>query len=597
MLYEHSYACSVKEFPGLGIQAGWVGQMEDAEVCAPTVHSRGGTSLFAAGEPYVNRGTCSTGRSAQPNHPRRYIIEAYEESGNVSLSDVSGLFSGFIVDERRGRSVLFTDRFGIERLFTYEDREKFVFSSEAKAILAAVPQTRNFDLAGLAEFLACGCTLGERSLFAGIAVMPGGVMFELQMGHAARRRTYFEAAAWEGLAPFPEQEYVENLAETLAGTVRTASTSPSRVAVSLTGGLDSRMVMAFLEAPTGSVPCYTFGSMYRDTYDVRVGRAVAKVCGQPHQVVVLGDKFLGAPGEYLEKAVFVSDGLLGLSGAAELYLNGLAKTVAPIRITGNYGGELLRGNRAFKCVEPKGAFLSTDVAKHMDGVRESFSVISRVRPLSFTLFWQAPSGYGRYAIERSQVTVRSPFLGESFVRLLYQNPFSFDDHGEVSAALIARRRADLLRIPTDRGLYGRGGQMATKSRRAFRELLFKGEYWTGYGAPDVMAALTHQMPGRLLESLFVGRHKFLHPRIWMRGQLGDYVREVLSAGALQTLASFFDVPAISTMLADHLSGRRNYWGEIDKLVTISLTARLLLRSNATPLGKLANPTVHINLAK
>ena len=97
--------------------------------------------------------------------------------------------------------------------------------------------------------------------------------------------------------------------------------------------------------------------MYRDTYDVLVSRRIAERCGQPHQVLVLGDEFVRASPDYLDKAVFISDGYMGLSGAAELYLNGQARKVAPVRVTGNYGGELLRGFRAFKGTVPKGNFL------------------------------------------------------------------------------------------------------------------------------------------------------------------------------------------------------------------------------------------------
>ena len=126
------------------------------------------------------------------------------------------------------------------------------------------------------------------------------------------------------------------------------------------------MIMASLDAPSGTLPCYTFGSMYRDTYDVRVSRKVARQCGQPHHVLVLGEAFVRDSPDYLEKAVFISDGYLGLSGAAELYLNGLARQIAPVRITGNYGGEMLRGFRAFNSSRPRGGFLSADLARRVD---------------------------------------------------------------------------------------------------------------------------------------------------------------------------------------------------------------------------------------
>ena len=51
---------------------------------------------------------------------------------------------------------------------------------------------------------------------------------------------------------------------------------PEQVAMSLTGGLDTRMILAWQQAEPGSLPCYTFGSMFRENHDVRVARRVAK---------------------------------------------------------------------------------------------------------------------------------------------------------------------------------------------------------------------------------------------------------------------------------------------------------------------------------
>jgi len=57
-------------------------------------------------------------------------------------------------------------------------------------------------------------------------------------------------------------------------------------------------------------------------------------------------------------------------------------------------------------------------------VRHAFARMTQQHhPLSFALFEQLPhQGYGRYAVERSQVLMRSPFLANSVVTALYQAP-------------------------------------------------------------------------------------------------------------------------------------------------------------------------------
>ena len=56
-------------------------------------------------------------------------------------------------------------------------------------------------------------------------------------------------------------------------------------ALSLTGGFDTRLIMACLNRAGTTLPCYTFGGMYRDCFDVKIGRKVAAMSGCSHRVL------------------------------------------------------------------------------------------------------------------------------------------------------------------------------------------------------------------------------------------------------------------------------------------------------------------------
>ena len=61
--------------------------------------------------------------------------------------------------------------------------------------------------------------------------------------------------------------------------------------MSLTGGLDTRMIMAWQKAEPGSLPCYTFGGNAPRMSGRRVARQVARICKQPYQVIRPGEDF------------------------------------------------------------------------------------------------------------------------------------------------------------------------------------------------------------------------------------------------------------------------------------------------------------------
>jgi asparagine synthase (glutamine-hydrolysing) len=495
-----------------------------------------------------------------------------DKDGVAAVRDVNGWFVGVAVDLQRQRCHLFNDRFGMSRLFIHERADGIYFATTAAALLAAFPETRAFDERGIAEYLVADCTLGSRSIFKGITVLPAGSLWSWDQGRVDRR-TYFTPGEWEQQSRLTLDSFSEELRALLPVVVQRWQPA-KRSAVSLTAGLDSRMLMSCLNDAADTHPCYTFGSMYRDTFDVTVARSVASVCHQPHTTLVLGDEFLREFPHYMEEAVVRSSGYLGMSGAAELFLNRQARAVSPIRLTGNYGGELLRGVRAFKARLPDWVVGSADQPALRQAV-EVFDQAAAVNSVSFALFCQAPhQGFGRRAIESSELTVRSPFLDNDLARLAYRAPLGRQAGTTACVSVIRHHKSQLLTIPTDRGCLGRGNALTRAVRRGYRELLFKGEYLAGHGMPQSVASALSILPGGGAERRLLGYHKFQHFRQWIRSELWAYVRDVL-AEPVPEAEVFADRSQLSLMLDSHKAGSRNCFAALDKALTLRITAKKL----------------------
>jgi asparagine synthase (glutamine-hydrolysing) len=555
MRYESTYSENAISCPAVGAYVGHVNLQDDEVAHSASVCD--GVIVVTAG---------STGPGAHA------VAVAYERGGEEGVIEAAGGDAVFVADRTRRICLLVTDRYGRDRVFLYSNGTRVIFASEAKAILAVVPETRALDTTGLAELFACGCTLGSQSLFRRIEVLPGGTSLTFNGSNVVRRR-YFDRACLEQSEQSTSEAFLEGFAHSLNTAVTVGVRSAPTVGISITGGLDSRMIMASLDAPEGSVPCYTFGSMYRTTGDVAVGRRVAARCGQPHHVVELGRDFLTGARETLEQAVYISDGYLGLSGAAELYVNRQARRIAPARMTGNWGGELMRGVRSFKYTVPKGDFVVPELVAQMHASAAAFSTTGS-HPLSAALFQQLPfQGYGRFAIERSQVVMRAPFLADDVVKWLYRAPA--DIRSSIACATdVIGRRPDLLTIPTDLGLLG---SRPSRIRRAARKALIKAEYLTSHGAPNWLARLAANLPAAALEMRFLGVDKFHHFRFWTRRDLAGLVREtLLSDSGRSLLRTWFDVRRVENMVNEHIDGHANHTDAIDKLLMVVLTGKTLL---------------------
>jgi asparagine synthase (glutamine-hydrolysing) len=464
----------------------------------------------------------------------------------------------------------------MDRLYYHQAPDAFYFAAEAKAILAVRPELKRIDAQSLGEFIACGCVLDDRTLFQGIGVLPGAAKWIFRGGALARKDAYFRPREWEEQPSLEAEAYYREFRGVFSRNLPRYFRSQEPIALSLTGGLDTRMIMAWHPARPGALPCYTFGGMFRDCRDVVVARQVARACRQPHRVIPVGEDFLARFHHYAERTIYLTDGCVDVSHSADLYVNECAREVAPVRMTGNYGGEVLRGVRAFKPVEPAPGLFHPDVVPFIRQSTEAFESILAGHPLSFALFRQAPwHHYGLLALEQTQLSLRSPFLDNELVRTAYRAPHSALASDDLSFRLIGDGRPALSRLATDLGLVaGRPRPTSSMSHRVL-QFLKKAEYAYDYGMPQWLARVDHALFPLHLERLFLGRHKFCHFRIWYRDALSGYVREMLLDP--RTLARpYLERDRVEAIVRGHLRGHCNYTSEIHKVLTLELVHRLFL---------------------
>jgi asparagine synthase (glutamine-hydrolysing) len=193
-------------------------------------------------------------------------------------------------------------------------------------------------------------------------------------------------------------------------------------------------------------------------------------------------------------------------------------------------------------------------------------------PLLFFCVKQAPwYHYPRYALEMSQLTVRTPFLDNDLVSLAFQAPVSCRDPG-TSLRLIETGDRALARMATDRGLSLSAAPLLGKVRRGLRTFSKLAEYAYDYGMPRWLARLDSAFSAAHLEKLFLGRHKYYHFRIWYRRELKDYVLgHLLDPRTLQR--PYLQKRHLERMAFDHMNGRDNSTLEIHWILTSELIQR------------------------
>lgn len=578
LMHESFYVAGTWTDESLGVYVGWNVQKGSFADGMPLVNETGDVVLLFAGEEFPQPETAAILRGrghALGSAEASYLVHLYEEDASFPAS-LNGFFQALLADRAQNTVILLNDRYGMQRLHYHESKDAFYFAAEAKAILAVRPQLRSLDPVSLGELIALGAVLEDRSLFQGISLMPAASLWRFRNGAIEHRGTYFNPEEWEAQSTIDAETYERELCEVFSQNLPRYFVGRQRVAMSLTGGLDTRAVMAWYKGAEGSLPCYTFGGVYRDCRDVLVAGRVARACGQPHEVIQVGADFFSRFPQLAERSIYLTDGRADVSCAPPLYVSQKARDIAPVRITGNYGDQILRRFRAFKPTTPAAEVFQPELLAHVTAAHETYNRIANTHPLSFAAFRQAPWHHSSLlALEQTQLVQRSPFLDNDLVRINFRAPASATENNKARLRLIAEGNPALRQIRTDVGVGGKHEASVGAILRRWHDFTFKAEYAYDHGMPQWVARTDHALFPIRLERLFLGRHKYYHFRLWYRDVLSKYVREML-LDRLTLSRPFLDRKMVEAIVRGHLKGDRNYTTEIHKLLSIELLHRLFV---------------------
>ncbi len=578
MMHEPFYKNGSYVNEQLGLYVGWTCHPGSYSDCMPVVNEKKDIVLIFSGEHFADRSTTQKLNGwGYPDGPKAdAFLQMYEDEGETFLRRLNGWFCGVLVDLRKSKVILFNDRYGMQRVYYHEGRESFLFGSEAKSLLRIKPELRQIDMQGMGELISCNCVFENRTLFPGIFLLPGGAAWTWGRGSGLSKNAYFKPSEWESLPPLDGETFCEQLNEMVRKVIPRYFREKGQVGMSLTGGLDSRMIMACLNPASGELPCYTFGGA-KDMLDISIAGKVATVCGQTHTVLRLGSSFFSEFPRLAEKTIYLTDGSLDISSTHDMYFNKLARAIAPIRVTGKFGSEVIRDHTMFNAGLYSSELFCHDFKPHVEKAVGTLGDVKKGHKLSVAVFKDFPwREYSKIVIEQSQSTFRSPYMDNDLVELIYRAPAGVRATNQPQRQIIRECNSQLSAIISDRGYGEQMNPVVSKFLELYYYMLFKAEYTYVYALPHWLTRLdTMCLSINGGRPLVGASQKFEYYRIWFQRELSDYVKEVL-LDPQTAKRPYFDMKSLEMMVQTHTNGTRNYMSEINKAMSLELTHRLLI---------------------
>ncbi|MCY3022082.1 MAG: asparagine synthase (glutamine-hydrolyzing) [Planctomycetota bacterium] len=196
------------------------------------------------------------------------ILEAFKEWGRDAVPRFNGMFAFALYDAAAETLWLFRDRFGVKPLFYVEQGGALYFASTGTVLASRLGLLPNL------EYVARGLRYwvyeddGDLAPYAGMKALPASHGLEARILASGRlsitRFRYYDLQARvmalrDELSTRPAEDLVAAVAGGLRDAVNLRLRSDVPVGVSLSGGLDSSSVAAFLSEKHREVVGFTFG--------------------------------------------------------------------------------------------------------------------------------------------------------------------------------------------------------------------------------------------------------------------------------------------------------------------------------------------------
>jgi len=244
----------------------------------------GGVLVLVYGRPLIRRTASRPAEAAE-------VGSSFLEHGVRGISSLDGSFSVVIFQRQARRLFVCTDRIGSIPVLHARGPGGIAFSPEAKALFGLVGIGPRIDREGALSFLNLGYPVGRRTVFEGVCQLPPGSYLEIDAGTAGVR----EGRYWD-LRFAPNRRWrladaVAALDDAMEEAHRAVvADDPPRSNLLLTGGYDSRMVLAYM-ASVDRPPAESLTWGVDETLpgsDPAIARQVSRRMGVPHRFLYYG---------------------------------------------------------------------------------------------------------------------------------------------------------------------------------------------------------------------------------------------------------------------------------------------------------------------
>ncbi|MCF6159198.1 MAG: asparagine synthase [wastewater metagenome] len=537
-----------------------------------------------------NDTTGLNGEALVESNGAAFLLEQYLTSGIDCLKKINGNFNVAWWDNKARRLLLANDKLNHNLLFWGFRNNTLVFASLLARVMATGILSSEIDVEGLADLMSYEYILGERTLFKDVHILPPA-SYLIYEGNKIYIEQYWRLDHIEPYGRYDKRR-LHDLIDIFTLAVKRSVRQDLTCAIALTGGLDSRCILA--TAANQQLSCFTHTGGQPDSTDVILARRLAEQTGVEHSFELTDPQVLG---DWLTPMVLHQGGII-----ATLHSHACRVLYSPPgfdAIVHGIGGEFIRSfwassrnlhMKSLMMVQKhlKQRMLGNKRAEYLEHIwRPEFRTIGLRSPeihLNTILSHYSPKGPVVTAMDYLYLHERCrKFLNKGIlpVRPGIDVYFPYFDHQwieAVAAIPISERVTHKIQIDIIKKLYPE--ILDVPYAKTFIPLsapLWKTQTIKGYRAIKQRAC---QKLG--LKYCGYAETPVTYYSQWIRKELRNPIADLLY-NPNAAFRSYLDWEIVEALLNKHFSGKENWETLISALTVFEISHKLWVKKDSEPL--------------
>lgn len=273
-----------------------------------------------------------------------------------TLKQAVGMFALGLWDRRERKLSIARDRFGEKPLYYARQGEDFTFASELSAISRYSFFSAEIDRRSVELLLRFGYIPAPHSIWRDTSKLPPGSILEVSEGGRINgilnywSISDFEVSKGDGLAGLGEEAVTDRLEKALSDSVRGQMLSDVPLGALLSGGVDSSLVVALMQANSGSaIKTFSIGFRDQEFDETAHAEVVAKHVGSDHTSLYMeaSDVLNAVPA----MATIYDEPFADSSQLPTSLVMALARKHVTVALTGDGGDEVFGGYHRYRTTQ------------------------------------------------------------------------------------------------------------------------------------------------------------------------------------------------------------------------------------------------------